>query len=249
MACCLQKHLLKYVLDLSQHSGRSSTAKKWDFSWTSVKDKTQLNFSQVLIRIGLRLPNSFIPVPQLFTSATYQLSHKHACLLHLLDFALPSLLQRCVSSLEPRKAFRSLSATPRKSTYLHTQHPTPRCSLFLSWAIPSWRGNLGSVKGDETSGGEPAQWEGREEREGGEMGWASWVGKSRCGSCGWCGSVRGRSYAFLARLCREREGEMPMGELMTARALAVRLNLAFALAVGTLPSWLRRRRACTTAHP
>ena len=143
MACCLQKHLLKYVLDLSQHSGRSSTAKKWDFSWASVKDKTQLNFSQVLIRIGLRLPNSFIPVPQLFTSATYQLSHKHACLLHLLDFALPSLLQRCVLSLEPRKAFRSLSATPRKSTYLHTLHPTPRCSLFLSWAIPSWRGELG----------------------------------------------------------------------------------------------------------
>ena len=147
MACCLQKHLLKYVLDLSQHSGRSSTAKKWDFSWASVKDKTQLNFSQVLIRIGLRLPNSFIPVPQLFTSATYQLSHKHACLLTSSISPFPPSFKdaSCLSSQEKLSA---LSAPPQErvhTTYLHTLHPTPRCSLFLSWAIPSWRleGELG----------------------------------------------------------------------------------------------------------
>ena len=141
MACCLQKHLLKYVLDLSQHSGRSSTAKKWDFSWASVKDKTQLNFSQVLIRIGLRLPNSFIPVPQLFTSATYQLSHKHVCLLHLLDFALPSLLQRCVSSLEPRKAFQLSQRHPKKE-YIHTTPHSALLSLSLL-GNPKLEGELG----------------------------------------------------------------------------------------------------------
>ena len=60
--------------------------------------------------------------------------------------------------------------------------------------------------------------------------------------------LRPRLFVRLPRSPVQREREMPMGELMTARALAVRLNLAFALAVGTLPSWLRRR-ACTTAHP
>ena len=117
-----------------------------------------------------------------------------------------------------KKSFPTLAAPPQERVHSDI-HNTP-LQVALSFSLGQSQvggGTWAASKATRRVGENRAQWEGREEREGGEMGWASWVGKSRCGSCGWCGSVRGRSrsYAFLARLCRER---CRWGSLMTARA-------------------------------
>ena len=127
--------------------------------------------------------------------------------------SLPPSKMRLVS--RAKKSFPLSQRHPKKE-YIPT-HTTPHSAL-LSLSLlgnPKLEGELGQRQRRRDEWGRTVH-SGKGERrgEGGEMGWPSWVGKSRCGSCGWCGSVRVCSYAFLARLCRE----MPMGELMTARA-------------------------------